>query len=452
MLLIPSCLKNDLICDLEKFIIMEDVIIESLENRPWGLISCNVEDYSKHYFEFEYNGEDCFCCWGTDICSTLGPVNDRDLHILSTLSGRPILGKNIFKGQLINETILNKLAVDYTKGCFLGQETVSKVNTGRDIIKTLMLIISTDLESIKDGNLYVEEGGKKVKAGQVFSSVRLENKLYIQAELKRPYRVLGRTYHFQLEEGGGFEGVVRNIPLWEHSEKVEKLYEWGGDLFQRDHIDKALQVLKKVIEMNPNFIDAYESIGVMFGHSGEYQKAIHYMDQLLVLNPDSIMAHTNKSLYLMKLGKIDEAEEEKALATVASFKSFGKKAENQEKVEGQSINKELLKKEEMFNQVLEIDQDDLVANYGLADILYQKKEYSGSLDFIEKVLSLNPKYSVAYLLKGNILFDFNQIKRAKKTYEEGILVAVKNGDLSPANKMQSKLKLFDLNQFNNKDF
>ena len=38
------------------------------------------------------------------------------------------------------------------------------------------------------------------------------------------------------------------------------------------------------------------------------------MDKLIEVDPDSIMAHSNKSLYLMKLGKIEEAEVEKEKA------------------------------------------------------------------------------------------------------------------------------------------
>ena len=52
------------------------------------------------------------------------------------------------------------------------------------------------------------------------------------------------------------------------------------------------------------------------------------MDDLLQVDPESIMAHTNKSLYLMKLGKIEEAEKEKDLATVKSFKKAGQDAKN----------------------------------------------------------------------------------------------------------------------------
>jgi tetratricopeptide (TPR) repeat protein len=46
----------------------------------------------------------------------------------------------------------------------------------------------------------------------------------------------------------------------------------------------------------------------MLGRIERFEEAITWMDKLLSVNPQSVMAHTNKSLFLMKLGKIEEAE------------------------------------------------------------------------------------------------------------------------------------------------
>ena len=40
----------------------------------------------------------------------------------------------------------------------------------------------------------------------------------------------------------------------------------------------------------------------------------HFMKKLAALNPNCVMAHTNLSVFYMSQGKIQEAEDEKALA------------------------------------------------------------------------------------------------------------------------------------------
>ena len=182
-------------------------------------------------------------------------------------------------------------------------------------------------------------------------------------------------------------------------------------------------------------------MGVIYGHLGEFESAISVMDQLLEVDEDSVMAHTNKSLYLMKLGKIEEAEEEKSLATVASFKRLGYEAKEKKLLEEEQEKKkaELERKRDVFLQVIEIDENDELANYGLSDYYYQNQSLEKALTYVNKVLENNQKYSVGYLLKGKILEEMEDHRSAIDVYEKGIEVAGKNGDMMPANEMQQRL-------------
>ena len=193
--------------------------------------------------------------------------------------------------------------------------------------------------------------------------------------------------------------------------------------------------------MNPSYADAYESIGVILGRQEKYEEAISLMDKLMEVDDSSVMAHTNKSLYLMKLGRIEEAEEEKAQATVKSFSHFGKEASQKKAYEEARENelKELEKKESMFKQVLEIDSEDTLAHYGLADVYFKRENYPDSISHLNKVLSNDDKYSVAYLLLGKALIKNKEDLRAKEILTQGIEVASNNGDLMPASEMQSLL-------------
>ena len=143
----------------------------------------------------------------------------------------------------------------------------------------------------------------------------------------------------------------------------------------------------------------------------------------------------------MKLGRIEEAEAEKEKAIVKKFEKIGNEVEVKKEEEAKKIKEEvdLLRRQEMFKQVLELVPSDVIANFGLADILFKKEKYEEALPFLEIVLENDPKYSKGYLLLGKNLEALGKISLAKEIYANGIAVASKKGEMMPANEMQSRL-------------
>ena len=84
-----------------------------------------------------------------------------------------------------------------------------------------------------------------------------------------------------------------------------------------------------------------------------------------------------------------------------------------------------------------IDENDVVANFGLADIHFNNEKFEKALKHLEVVLNENPKYSVAYLLKSKILFSEEKYEQCLEVIEKGIPIATSQGELMPANEMQT---------------
>lgn len=451
-LLVPEILANRTIEDLQKFIIMEDVKIEEVPlESSWVLLSPSLSDLiagldEKNYFKINIFGEDGVFLWNDDINkkSSLPVIEDSTLRALKTLSGFPEWGEEIKEDMLLNETFLNELAISYSKGCFLGQETVSKIQNNRGAAKFPCLLkisefATMDLKGLIGQKFLIE--GKNI--GQCLSYCEYQGALFIQISLPRALRVSNQSLTF-LVDGIEVSGTVLNLPFFQDNSRLDKsrnLYKEAISLFQKDNEEEAKNLLAEVIKIDPEFADAYESLGVIFGRHENYLRGIELMDDLLKVDPESIMAHTNKSLYLMKLGKIEEAEKEKDLATVKSFKKAGNDAKNKKleaELKKQKV-EELKKREDMFLQVLELDRLDLIANFGMADISFYRSEYEKALDYLNKVIEHNPKYSNAYLLLGKTYEGMNKGSEAMEIYKKGIPVASLNGDMMPANEMQGRL-------------
>jgi folate-binding protein YgfZ len=429
-ILIDEKIAEVAIGELNKFIIMDEVEIEQVSSKAYFSIGTKkLKDSSFKGFVFGLPG----FFYISDVPNKLEELSEDEMNFLCIDNGWPRLGVDIILGQLINETRLDELSVSYTKGCFLGQETVSKIHHGRGASYLPVKFISENCSEFSLGKFDIN--GRK--GGEVVSL----NKYFVLGKVFREFRIENKE--FKISQNGKeinsrFSSYQNKFDLNSFA-KAQYLY--AVSLFQDSQEESAVNHLKQVIILDPTLADAYESLGVIYGRQNRFEEAIELMDSLLEVDSESVLAHTNKSLFLMNLGKIEEAEEEKGLATVKSFAQFGKEAAEKRKKEDieKEKNEQMLQRESMFKQVLEIDSKDTIANFGMADIYFYRKEYSSAKQSLLAVLKADEKYSMAYLLLGKTLEMLNENSEAIITYEKGIAVASSKGELMPANEMQSRL-------------
>ena len=79
----------------------------------------------------------------------------------------------------------------------------------------------------------------------------------------------------------------------------------------------------------------------------------------------------------MKIGNIPVAEDFKSQATLLNFKVLGNEAQRKKEEEKIAIKKkeDMLKREGMFQQVLELDSEDAMALNGMGEILLEREEF-----------------------------------------------------------------------------
>ena len=428
-LLVPTKLKDVAHVRLEKFLISEDVTIEDKGLQTWTIIlgpKANGIGFKGEIFE-------------ETAILTMSPsddvpgVSEAEVELWRALNGWPDFQGEKFSSEIINNLRLYDLSVSQNKGCYPGQETVSKIATRRGAAYSPVLLETDRLQTPGPINTFDK------KIGEIESSHEWDGQFYSTAKLLRDFRVAGMKITFN----ENIESLVRYYPLLSGSaeEKAKELFYAATDAFKIDDMEKAEKLLRQSIDLDPLFADAYESLGVMLGRLNRYPEAIELMDHLTKVDPSSVLAHTNKSLFLMKLGKIEEAEEQKSMATIKSFQKFGDEAKLKEQVakEKKAQEEEWAKRENMFKQVLEIDDEDTLANYGLGSIAVERQNWNIAISHLEKVLKADPNYSVAYLSLGKAYKGAGQKSQAEKIWKDGITIAAKKGDLMPANQMQFEL-------------
>lgn len=440
-MIVPKETSVVLKSDLEKFIIMDDVEITTSTNK--AQFSFGLESFSKKdENDFRVNiFDEPGVISIVEEYEDLEFLDENKLEQYAVLTGYPVWNKTVKENEFINDSRLNELAISYKKGCFLGQETVAKINNNRGAAyyPTLLEFAETNQFFASGNILMIEER----KGGEVIGSTEVDGKNYVLVKLYRDFRVDKKKLEVSFENKK-LKATVHYAPLFgsfDKNQKAEYYYDHAISLFQNDEEQMALKYLYATVQLKPDFADAYEVIGVILGRHEKYNEGIEYMDKLLAVDESSVMAHTNKSLYLMKLGKIEEAEEQKSMATVKTFERLGKEAAAKRAAadEAQKRDAEIERRESMFKQVLEIDENDVLANYGMADIYFYRKNYSAAIEHLDVVLAEDAQYSNGYYLLGKCLLETGNTVRAKDVLEKGVVVASKRGDMMPANGMQSLL-------------
>jgi folate-binding Fe-S cluster repair protein YgfZ/Tfp pilus assembly protein PilF len=428
--LVPESITERAIARLNKFLISEDVYLSDAVKKTF-FVQIGPEAIGK--ISGTFFDEKAFL---ESSQSKLPLISPADLELWRGLTGWPSFDGSDFSHEILNNLRLFDLSLIQNKGCYPGQETVSKIATRRGAAYSPVLVEMNELASTGE----ITSFDKKI--GTAIGSYTWNEKFYLSASLLRDFRVEKMKIHFTLN-GKDYDGLVRYFPLisGDVKEKAKELFYEGSDAFRVDDLKLAEEKFRLSVKLDPGFGDAYESLGVMLGRLDRYPEAIELMKQLSSVEPKSVLAHTNMSLFLMKMGRIEEAEEQKSLATVKSFQTFGdefktKEAETALKKKQQD---EWAQRESMFRQVLEIDPEDTLANYGLGSIAVEKSDWGIARDHLEKVLKADPKYSVAYLALGKALKGLGLFDEAKNIWREGIKVSAAKGDLMPANQMQQEL-------------
>lgn len=424
-----------------------------------------IENANVHIFKLSLTGEEGFIIavpktQAGSISKTIAKaaagagikqLDDNTLEAARIEAGLPKLGVDFSDDNLLAETTLDETAVSYSKGCFQGQEVLARIRSQGAPTRALVgMIIEPKPATPFAIETPIEFEGETI--GWLKSNCHSDflKKHIAIAMVKRDYRTPGKTHQVKL--GDNKAEVTISLLPFHHAESPAKtarqLYEEALAVFAKEDESEekeewqSIKLLKEALMLDPLFEDAYESLGVILSKRGQLDEAIELMEYLTQLNPDSVMAHTNLSVFYIEKGWKEKAEEEKAISMsirmrmAAAEVSKAKQAEEQRKVS----EKETLERMAMFQQVLEIDDEDQLANYGLGDCLVALSRFDEAVPRLKKALVAKPTHTAGYLVLGQAYEGLKQTVEARQTYETGIDVAAKRGDMEPLKKMQERLE------------
>jgi folate-binding protein YgfZ len=453
-LLLPTEIAAATVRRLEEHVVADDIGFSVVDAPRLQLVlgaeavRLDGEGGAGRRFPIEIFGSRGFVTWD-DIELDLPVIGGDELEARRVLTGLPRWGEEVSDGVLIHETSLIDTAISTAKGCYLGQETVAKVASGRGAARAPMLleVIAGDTGGRElVGRDFASDLAKR--SGTVVSSAQWEDTVFLQAMLVRELRVKDRQIECRFEDGPTLTVRVHPLPYLSFSQPeawARRIELRAVEAFAADREDEAIELYQRAIAVCPLYADAYEALGVILGRHGRYEEAIELMQRLLEVEPLSVMAHTNLSLYYNQQGRIEDAEREAAEAMRAKMRhEQGERQQadaEQQQTESAIADRE--RRAGMFRQVLDLDPDDALGNFGLGELFVEEGKFEEAVAHLERALVADPRYSAALLALGRALEGAEDPAKARETYLRGVDVAAAKGDLATANKMQERLSIMD---------
>jgi aminomethyltransferase len=151
---------------LEKFIITEDVLIEDVSAGlgEWLVIGDTRVDLPADAVTFRH-------ALGLGVISgerMTETIDAKALEALRVEAGVPRWGADLDENTIPNEAGLEKRAINYDKGCYIGQETIARIKTYGHVNRQLVQMALTGQDVPARGDKIIREGRE---VGQVTSAV-----------------------------------------------------------------------------------------------------------------------------------------------------------------------------------------------------------------------------------------------------------------------------------------
>ena len=210
---------------LERYIIADDVAIEDVTAR-WSIfhvISAAARDLSnnvKGIFanRFGIDGQDLWIDASNhdqladELAKVMAHCDEQCAETLRIERGIPRWGHELTNEIIPVEANLEARCLDYEKGCYIGQETISRMKMSGQRNKQLCGLIAIDRDALAARmRLISEAGGKEI--GWVTSAVRSGDREIALAFVKRGFNDVGSKLQAVTAEGAAVSAEIVDLPF-----------------------------------------------------------------------------------------------------------------------------------------------------------------------------------------------------------------------------------------------
>ena len=165
-------------------------------------------------------------------------------------------------------------------------------------------------------------------------------------------------------------------------EEIQKNIDNAQQFLKKKDLVNAESLLKKNLKISKDSFETFFLLGFIYGTKKNFNEAILNLEKAISLKPNHINSILNLAIMLKKIDKIE--------------KSIG-----------------------FFKKVINLDEKNLEAYCGIADIYEYKGELKEAEKFYQKILYIDNSHHIANHRYGKLLLKVNQHDKGLKIIEKG---------------------------------
>jgi len=101
---------------------------------------------------------------------------------------------------------------------------------------------------------------------------------------------------------------ISGQPQTQYTPEVSRLLDEALGVFQQDDHERAEQLFRRVLELEPRAREAYNNLGAIYSHRGEHAQAREMYQAAVELDPGYVFPRCNLAVYLLDEGDVEAAE------------------------------------------------------------------------------------------------------------------------------------------------
>lgn len=191
----------------------------------------------------------------------------------------------------------------------------------------------------------------------------------------------------------------------------------GNDCAKKEQFPEAIEYFSKSIELNDEFVPAYNNRGNSYAKLKQYEEAIEDYTKAIELNPNYSAAYNNRGASYAQLKEYEKAIEDNNKAVELNPNDYD--TYNNRGVSYANL-KQYEKAIEDYNKAIELNPNCLQAYNNRGNSYSYLKQYDKAIENYTKAIELNPNDSQIYNNRGCSYWGLNQYDKAIENYNKAI--------------------------------
>jgi tetratricopeptide (TPR) repeat protein len=162
---------------------------------------------------------------------------------------------------------------------------------------------------------------------------------------------------------------------------IDELFAKGESLILEKKFNEAIIAFDKVIDISPDYPNAYYNRGRAYRMLNRFEQAIKDFNKAIELDPMDAAKYNNRGLTYMRLGKCELAIED-------------------------------------FNKIIELDKTHFSARVGRAMCRNELKQYELALSDLDVAIDSDPESSIPHQIKAAVYSYMNNAEEACKSIKD----------------------------------